>query len=183
MKVMTTKSKNAESFYVTKSYINYEGKSTSTIIRKLGTLKELSQNLDADRDGVMAWAKEQARLETLKYKEQEEGCVLIPFHSNKQLEYGKRKRFRGGYLFPQYIYYSLKLDFVCRKIKSRHRFRYDLNAIFHEIGKMSATPGNMGIVAILIFVNCQRCEFIMFFKIQQLHILFFSKISSLLAAL
>ena len=40
MKVMTTKSKNSESFYIAKSYINNQGKSTSKIIRKLGTLAE-----------------------------------------------------------------------------------------------------------------------------------------------
>lgn len=134
MKVMTTKSKNAESFYIAKSYINNEGKSTSTIIRKLGTLKELSKELGTDREGVMAWAKEQARLGTLKYKqEQQDNTVLIPFHANRQLEYGKRKCFRGGYLFLQYIYHSLKLDAVCRKIKSRYRFQYDLNAILSDL--------------------------------------------------
>ena len=38
MNLHITKSKNAESFYITKSYINEQGKSTSTVIRKLGTL-------------------------------------------------------------------------------------------------------------------------------------------------
>lgn len=134
MKVMTTKSKNAESFYIAKSYINNEGKSTSTIIRKLGTLQELSKELDTDRDGVMAWAREQARLETQKYKQEKaDSTVLIPFHSNRQLEYGKRRWYQGGYLFLQYVYYSLKLDQVCRKIKSRHRFQYDLNAILSDL--------------------------------------------------
>lgn len=33
--------KNSESFYIAKSYINNEGKSTSVNVRKLGTLKEL----------------------------------------------------------------------------------------------------------------------------------------------
>ena len=41
MRVTTSKSKNAESFYITKGYINDKGVSTSTIIRKLGTLQEL----------------------------------------------------------------------------------------------------------------------------------------------
>ncbi len=68
MKVMTTKSKNSESFYIAKSFINNQGKSTSKIIRKLGTLAELSAALHTDRDGVMAWAKEQAKIETEKYK-------------------------------------------------------------------------------------------------------------------
>ena len=69
MRVSTSKSKNAESFYITKSDINNKGKSTSKIIRKLGTLEELSKKLGTDRDGVMAWAKEQADIETRRYKE------------------------------------------------------------------------------------------------------------------
>lgn len=86
MRVSTSKSKNAESFYITKSYINNKGKSTSKIIRKLGTLEELSKKLGTDRDGVMAWAKEQADIETRRYKENEERkTVLIPFHSDSLL--------------------------------------------------------------------------------------------------
>lgn len=54
MKVTTSKSKNSESFYITQSYINSDGKSTSKRIRKLGTLRELTQTLGTDRDGVMA---------------------------------------------------------------------------------------------------------------------------------
>ena len=45
MRVTTSKSKNSESFYITKSYTNAEGKSTSTTIKKLGTLAELSDVL------------------------------------------------------------------------------------------------------------------------------------------
>ena len=82
MRVTTSKSKNSESFYITKSYTNAQGKSTSTTMKKLGTLAELSERLGTDRDGVMAWAKEQARIETEKYKkETEEAVVTIPFHS------------------------------------------------------------------------------------------------------
>lgn len=54
MRVTTSKSKNAESFYITKSYVNDAGKTTSKIIRKLGTLNELSEKLGTNRDGVMA---------------------------------------------------------------------------------------------------------------------------------
>lgn len=134
MKVMTTKSKNSESFYIAKSYINNEGKSTSKIIRKLGTLAELSETLHTDRGGVMAWAKEQARIETEKYKKETEDAVIaIPFHSNRLMDYGKQKLFTGGYLFLQSIYYELKMDSICRKNKSRHKFQYDLNAILSDL--------------------------------------------------
>ena len=70
MRVTTTKSKNAESFYITKGYINNKGVSTSVVVRKLGTLKDLLLEHGPTRDDVMAWAREQARLETEKYKEE-----------------------------------------------------------------------------------------------------------------
>jgi hypothetical protein len=67
MKVTTSKSKNSESFYICRSYTDSNGKSTSKVVKKLGTLDELMRELDTDRDGVMAWAKEQARIETKRY--------------------------------------------------------------------------------------------------------------------
>ena len=134
VKVTTSKSKNSESFYITQSYTNSEGKSTSKRIRKLGTLKELAEILDTDRDGVMAWAKEQARLETEKYKRDNEAkTVLVPFHADRQLDYNYQKLYKGGYLFLQSIYYGLGFDKVCRKIRGRHEFQYDLNAILSDL--------------------------------------------------
>ncbi len=134
MRVTTSKSKNSESFYITQSYTNSQGKSTSKTIRKLGTLAELSKRLHTDRDGVLAWANEQARLETASYKsEKEDALVMVPFHSNKLMDYHKQKLFTGGYLFLQSIYYGLKMDSICRKIKSRYKFEYDLNAILSDL--------------------------------------------------
>ena len=134
VRITTSKSKNSESFYITQSYTNANGKSTSKTIRKLGTLTELSAQLHTDRDGVVKWANEQARLETLKYKsEKDDATAMIPFHSNRLMDYHKQKLFSGGYLFLQSIYYGLKLDSVCRKIKSRHKFEYDLNAILSDL--------------------------------------------------
>ena len=40
MKVTTSKSKNSESFYIAKSYINNKGKSTSVNVRKLSNIKK-----------------------------------------------------------------------------------------------------------------------------------------------
>ena len=134
MRVTTSKSKNSESFYITQSYTNAQGKSTSKTIRKLGTLAELSKRLHTDRDGVLAWANEQARLETARYKsEKEDALVMVPFHSNKLMDYHKQKLFTGGYLFLQSVYYGLKMDSICRKIKSRYKFEYDLNAILSDL--------------------------------------------------
>ena len=134
MRVTTSKSKNSESFYITRSYVGANGKTTSTTVRKLGSLKYLSDMLGTDRDGVMVWAKEQARIETENYnKETEDQAVLIPFHCNQLLDYGQKSLFEGGYLFLQSVYYQLRLDYVCKKIRGRHRFDYDLNAILSDL--------------------------------------------------
>ena len=134
MKVTTSKSKNSESFYICRSYIDSKGKSTSKVVKKLGTLDELSKELNTDRAGVMAWAREQAKIETKKYKENERTkTVLIPFHADRMLDYDRQKLFKGGYLYLQSVYYKLQLDKVCRKIRTRHKFKYDLNAILSDL--------------------------------------------------
>ena len=134
MRVITSKSKNAESFYISKGYINDKGVSTSVIVRKLGTLKDLLPEHGPTRDYVMAWAKEEARLETLKYKqEQENKSIQITFHADRQLDYEKQVFYRGGYLFLQSIYYQLHIDKICRKLKSKYKFKYDINAILSDL--------------------------------------------------
>ena len=134
MKVMTTKSKNSESFYISKGFINDKGVSTSVIVRKLGTLAELIDEHGPTRSDVMSWAKEEARLETLKYKDERKSkSIQITFHSDRQLDYGKQIHYRGGYLFLQPIYYGLQLNKTCRKLRDKYDFDYDINAILSDL--------------------------------------------------
>ncbi len=134
MKVTTTKSKNSESFYISKGFINDKGTSTSVIVRKLGTLYELLKEHGPTRDDVMAWAREEAKIETIKYKEEQKSkAVQITFHANRQLDYNQQTFFRGGYLFLQSIYYSLQLNKTCRKLRTKYKFEYDINAILSDL--------------------------------------------------
>lgn len=134
MRVISSKSKNSESFYISKGFMNDQGVNTSVIIRKLGTLKDLLVEHGPTRDDVLAWAREQARLETEKYKkEQGDQIVQITYHPNRQLPYKRKVRFRGGYLFLQSIYYRLQLDKVCRKLRDKYKFQYDINAILSDL--------------------------------------------------
>lgn len=134
MKLTTSKSKNSESFYITKGYINDKGTSTSVIVRKLGTLTDLLKEHGPTRDDVIAWAKEEVRLETAKYKEERKSKeIQITFHSDRQLDYDQQKFFRGGYLFLQSIYYGLQLNKTCRKLKANYKFEYDINAILSDL--------------------------------------------------
>ena len=92
MRITTSKSKNAESFYITKGYINDKGVSTSVIIRKLGTLTDLLKEHGPTRDDVMAWAKEEARIETLKYKEEQKNMEKVTRNLKKFFTVFKRRK-------------------------------------------------------------------------------------------
>ena len=134
MNLHISKSKNSESFYIAKSYVKANGSTTSTIVRKLGTLDQLIVEHGPTRDDVLAWAKNEVKLETEKYKKEKEAkTVLIPFHADRQLDYEKQVFFRGGYLFLQYIYYQLHMDKICRKLKFKYKFEYDINAILSDL--------------------------------------------------
>ena len=134
MRVTTTKSKKSESFYITKSFKKSNGKSSSVVVRKLGTLNELLKEHGPTRDDVMHWAKEEARIETQKYKKEREAKdVQITFHADRLLDYDKQSFYRGGYLFLQSIYYGLQLNIICRKLRDKHKFKYDINAILSDL--------------------------------------------------
>ena len=134
MNLHISKSKNSESFYIAKSYAKANGSTTSTIVRKLGTLDQLIVEHGPTRNDVLAWAKNEVKMETEKYKKEKEAkTVLIPFHADRQLDYDKQTLYRGGYLFPQFIYYQLQLHKVCRKLRTKYKFKYDINAILSDL--------------------------------------------------
>ena len=109
-------------FYIAKSYVKANGSTTSTIVRKLGTLDQLLIEHGPTRDDVLAWAKNEVKIETEKYKKEKEAkTVLIPFHADRQLDYEKQVFFRGGYLFLQSIYYQMHMDKICRKLKLKYK--------------------------------------------------------------
>lgn len=129
-----SKSKNAESFYIAKSYVKENGCTSSTIVRKLGTLEQLLVEHGPTRDDVLAWAKNEVKLETEKYKkEQETKTVLVPFRADRQMDYDKQLFYRGGYLFLQSVYYGLQLNKTCRKLRDKYKFKYDINAILSDL--------------------------------------------------
>lgn len=132
MRVSTSKSKNSESFYINFAYIDENGKSTSKIYKKLGTLEELSKQLNTDREGVMLWAKQQAKLATEEYNTENE-VVSIPFSPIQRIELDQQRSFNCGYLFLQSITSSLRFDNICRNIKARNDFDFDLKAILSDL--------------------------------------------------
>ncbi|MEG0526423.1 MAG: transposase, partial [Longicatena sp.] len=132
MKVSFTKTKSNETFYISRSFINQSGKCTSKNHLRLGTLTELSSSLGTDRDGVLLWAKEQARIETEKFNKENE-AVSISFSPSLLIEKEKSRFFNSGYLFLQSLYSDLRFDNIIRNIKARHDYEYNLDSILSDL--------------------------------------------------
>ena len=128
MKVTLSRSKSAEQVYITKSFRKDNGKSTSRIVKKLGSMSELLPLHDNDREKVLSWAREEARILTESEKN-EKLSISLDLSETKQLSIGEKVSFAGGYLFLQKIFYEIGLDRICKKISSHYSFQYDLSSI------------------------------------------------------
>lgn len=128
MRVTLSKSKTAEQVYITKSFRKDNGKSTSRIVKKLGSMAELLPKFDDDRDKVLAWAKEEARILT-EAEKNDKLNITLDLSETKQLAFGEQVSFAGGYLFLQKLFHDVGLHKVCRKIELKSSFEYDLTSI------------------------------------------------------
>ncbi len=129
MRLQVTKTKNSESFFIIKSY-RKDGKSTSKVVEKLGTLEEVIQKANG-RDPY-EWAKERARCLTEQEKQQKMD-VLVKYSPTKQISMGNQRSFNGGYLFLQQLYYQLELDKICKTIQGKYKIEFNLNGVLSQL--------------------------------------------------
>jgi transposase len=133
MTLTKSQSKNSTSLYVTKSLYK-NGKRSSKVIEKLGTVAELREKLGG-RDPIQ-WAEEYVQELTRLEKEQrkiEPQEIIVKYSTNKVIAKDEQRLFSGGYLFLQKIYYELGLDKLCHKIKRKYRFDFDLDSILSRL--------------------------------------------------
>ena len=122
------KAKNAEQVYIIKSFRDKNGKSTTRIFKKLGTISTFLPYHNNSRDEVLEWAKSEARRYTDLEKKQDDS-IVIELSQSARIGINERNLFNGGYLFLQGIFHELKLDMLCSQIREKHNFRYDLSKI------------------------------------------------------
>ena len=102
MKLTVSKSKNAASFYVTKSVYN-KGRYSSAVVEKLGTYNDLLEKLGG-RDPY-EWAEEYVRELNRKEKEGIQPEVIARYSPHRQIDKDARQSFNGGYLFLKRLYH------------------------------------------------------------------------------
>lgn len=131
MNLIISKSKNSKSLYIQKSF-RKNGKSTSKVVKKLGTMEELLPQHNNSEEEVIAWGKKIAKKMTEEEK-RDKDVVLISLSQSKLLEPMKQTSYNGGYLFLRDIFHSLKLDKICRDIQDEYKFEYDLADILSRL--------------------------------------------------
>lgn len=119
-------------FIFTNPFVKKDGKSSSRIYKKLGKYNALLEQFDGDADKLMAWAKNEAAKETELYN-QRNGKVIVEFSQAACIPINETRSFHAGYLFLQELCTELRLDNICRAIKSRHKFKYNLHAILTDL--------------------------------------------------
>lgn len=131
MRISIGKSKNKVFVYTIRS-CRKNNKSSTEIFKKLGSLDELLPLHDFDRDKVLTWVKEQAKIATNLYNAEQQP-ISISFSQQQFINLDEQRSFNCGYLFLQSLCSQLRLDNICRNIKSRHDFEYPIQSIFMDL--------------------------------------------------
>lgn len=130
MKLTISRSKNAESYYVQKSYRTDSGKSSTRTVERLGTIEEVRARFGEENtmEAVKAYIRELTKADREQSRD-----VLVKLSQGKMIRKDERRCFNGGYLFLQKVYHELGLDRICKKLEKKHKNKYDLDGILSTL--------------------------------------------------
>lgn len=127
---MTLQLKRSGSYtylYAIKSFRKEDGRCTTKVVEKFGTVEELREKLGGE--DPIEWARARVAEMTAAEKEENQN-VVVEYNPKAYIQKGEQRSYNGGYLFLQKIYYELGLDYICKKIAKKHKLlKYDLNGI------------------------------------------------------
>lgn len=128
MRLSITHTKNNTYFYMIKSF-RKNGKNTSKIIECLGELEEVKQK--AGNEDPVVWAKKYIAQKTV---EENENCGTYyeKLIEGKELS-SEQKLFNLGHIFLHKIFEELELDKLCKEIKKKYKFEYELSDILEDL--------------------------------------------------
>lgn len=132
MYITITGAANNKDIYVTQSYRKENGKTSSRIYRKLGKYNDLLEKFNGDENAMLAWAKEEARKDTEK-SSKSNSSVSVSLSQTAYIPKNEERSFNAGYLFLQKICSELRVDNICRQIRSRYKFDYDFHAVMTDL--------------------------------------------------
>ena len=129
MKLYIHKSKSNTIFYMSKTYRKENGKSSSKIIERIGTLEEVKEK--AGEEDPIVWAKKYVEKRTNEENENH-GIFYEKLLEDKELS-SEQKIYNIGHIFLQRIFEELELDKLCKKIKKKYKIEYELSDILEDL--------------------------------------------------
>lgn len=120
-------------YYISLSFRNEKGISTTRTFKKLGSTKELVAKLGPNVD-IDQWAKEQVKIATLQYKEN--NATTTEYFSLKQREYSHdtpRSSLCMGNIYINQILYALGINKLCKDILFGTKAKMNLEQILCDL--------------------------------------------------
>ena len=129
MKLYIHKSKSNTILYMSKTFRKSNGKCSSKIVEKLGTLEEVKEK--ANGKDPIEWAKAYIAEQT---KAEKEGHAVYyeKLVEGKELS-SNQKIFNVGHIFIRKIFEELQLEKLCKEIKKKYNFEYNLSHILEDL--------------------------------------------------
>lgn len=129
MKLYIYKSKSNTTLYMAKTYRKNNGKSSTKIVEKLGTLEEVKEK--ANGEDPIVWAKKYVEEKT-KEENENRGIYYEKLIEGKELS-SEQKIYNLGHIFLRKIFEELDLDKLCKDIKKDYKFDYELDNILEDL--------------------------------------------------
>lgn len=128
-RISYSKSKNFINYYIIEDY-KRNGKRTTKKLDAIGNNVAISKLASEEGIDINTWLNNYL----LKFIDNHKVCdevekVIIEKYSNKLIPMNQINRFNVGYLFLEDIYYSLKINKICKYISDKYKFEFDLNEV------------------------------------------------------
>lgn len=127
MRLRITTTKTNTTYCIIKDYTNLDGKRSTCVYEALGNDNDLKARFGSD--DTMNKVKEYIASLNQLIKNNKELPVNLTLNPNIQIEKDINRWFYSGHIFLRKIYYILGLDKICEDIKSKYKFKFDINSI------------------------------------------------------
>ena len=127
MRLQINKSKSNTTYCIIKDYTNLNGKRSTCVFEALGNDEKLKERFGTEN--TMDKVKEYIDSLNQQIKNNKEPRIILELNPNKQIEKDVNRSFFSGHLFLRKIYYDLGINKICRHIKEKYNFTFDINSV------------------------------------------------------
>lgn len=128
-RISYSKSKNFTNYYIIEDY-KRNGKRTTRKLYTIGNNITISKLANEENLDINTWLNNYLQKYLKEHNTKDESDeVIITKYANRLIPQNVISKFNVGYLFLEDIYYSLKLDKICKTISKKYKFEFDLNEI------------------------------------------------------